>query len=105
EADQRHGAGAFQDDAAGRRKIVAREHLKISRKRGCRHRVCRKSTTALISRSVRMRLRPNGGITVSGLRLVSSTRMATSSLRSGYLLLMFSGFGPMLPGRLPPLMS
>ena len=70
-----------------------------------RHKVCRKSTTALISCSVKIRFRPNGGITVCGLRLVSSVRMATRSLRSGYLLLISFSSGPMVPGRSPPLMT
>jgi hypothetical protein len=60
---------------------------------------------ALISCSVKMRLRPNGGITVNGLRRVSSLRMATSSSRSGYLLLTSLSGGPMVPGSSPPLMS
>ncbi|CCD93229.1 hypothetical protein BRAO375_2490004 [Bradyrhizobium sp. ORS 375] len=67
-------------------------------------RVCRKSTMALISCSVRMRLRPNGGITVEGLRTVSSLRIAVSSARS-YRPLRFSSFGPIEPGRSPPLIS
>src|SRR3954452_15470061 len=52
-----------------------------------------------------MRLRPNGGMTVCGLRLVSSLTIATSSLRSGYLLLMSFNAGPMVPARSPPLIS
>src|SRR5947209_5886912 len=52
-----------------------------------------------------MRFRPNGGITVFGLRLVSSDTMATRSLRSGYLLLMSVSGGPIVPGRSPPLIA
>src|ERR1700732_4177506 len=70
-----------------------------------RHNVCRKSTMASISRAVKMRCRPNGGITLCGLRLVSSGRMGTRLLRSGYLLLMSLSAGPMVPGSSPPLMS
>ena len=70
-----------------------------------RHSVCRKSTTALISFSVRMWFLPNGGITVCGLRLVSSLTIATSSLRSGYFDLMPVSAGPMLPASVPPLIS
>ena len=64
-----------------------------------------KSTTALISFSVKIRFRPNGGITVSGLRLVSSVTIATRSSRLGYLLLMSVSSGPMVPGRSPPLIT
>ena len=52
------------------------------------HRVCRKSTIALISCSVKIRVsaeRRHHGLRVA---LVSSVRIATRSLRSGYLLLM-----------------
>src|SRR5262245_40388953 len=52
-----------------------------------------------------MRLRPNGGITVSGLRRFSSWRIATRSSRLGYLLLMSINSGPIVPGRSPPLMT
>ncbi len=75
----------------------------MARRRGGRYNVCRKSTTALISLSVRIRFLPNGGITVCGLRLVSSLTIATSSLRSGYFDLMSVSAGPMLPASSPPL--
>ena len=55
--------------------------------------------------SVKIRFRPNGGITVSGLRLVSSVTMATRSSRLGYLLLRSTSSGPIEPGRSPPLMA
>ena len=42
---------------------------------------------------------------VSGLRRVSSVMMATRSSRLGYLLLMSISSGPIVPGRLPPLMT
>src|ERR1700730_2233236 len=114
EAEQRDQARALQEKAARCRKAVVCDHLKISKKahrrkliviRLSRQRVCRKSTTALISCSVKIRFRPNGGITVKGLRLVSSVTMATRSLRSGYLLLMSFSGGPIVPGRSPPLIS
>src|SRR5712664_2466094 len=106
EADQRGRAGAFQDHAPRRRKSAGNDgHLSSPKASIRRHNVCRKSTIALISWSVKMRFRPNGGITVCGLRLVSSVRIATSSLRSGYLLLISFSGGPMVPGRSPPLIS
>src|SRR3982074_2358695 len=106
EADQRDRAGAFQDHAPRRRKSVVNDgHLSSPKASIRHHNVCRKSTIALISWSVKMRFRPNGGITVCGLRLVSSWRMATRSLRSGYLLLISFSAGPMEPGKSPPLIS
>src|SRR5262245_20249174 len=51
-----------------------------------------------------MRLRPNGGITVCGLRWVSSVTIAISSLRS-YLPLRSLSSGPIVPGRSPPLIT
>src|SRR5579883_700839 len=52
-----------------------------------------------------MRLRRNGGITVCGLRLVSSEMIAISSTRSGKRCFMSCSGGPTLPGESPPLMS
>src|SRR6185295_18908696 len=114
EADERDRACTLQDQPPrGRKSDVSHVHRLL--KRACarhsldllvlRHSVCRKSTTASISFSVRSRLRPNGGITVSGLRRVSSLRMATRSSRLGYLLLMSTSSGPIVPGRSPPLMA
>src|SRR5216683_4798112 len=107
EADQRDRNRALQDQAPrGRKAVVRGGHLvKSPEGRARHHSVWRKSTTALISCSVNMRFRPNGGITVCGLRLVSSKRMATRSLRSGYLLLISFSAGPMVPGKSPPLIS
>ena len=42
-----------------------------------RHSVCRKSTTASISLGVKIRLRPNGGITVSG-KTIAFDRLSIS---------------------------
>src|SRR3954451_22630309 len=47
-------------------------------------------------------LRLNGGITLSGLRLVSSDTIATSSLRSGKRSFILLSSGPTLPGASPP---
>src|SRR6266478_829471 len=107
EADQRDRSRALQDQAPrGRKAVVRGSHLVRSPEgRARHHNVWRKSTTALISCSVKMRFRPNGGITVCGLRLVSSKRMATRSLRSGYLLLISFSAGPMVPGKSPPFIS
>src|SRR4029079_11363725 len=105
ETEQRDCACTLQyQPPRGRKSDVSHIHYLQKRARA-RHSVCRKSTTALISFSVRIRLRPNGGITVSGLRRVSSLRMATRSSRLGYLLLMSTSSGPIVPGRSPPLMT
>src|SRR6202022_1516102 len=106
EADEHDRRCALQDQPPRRRKPVVSDcHLSLLRGALANHKVCRKSTTASISFSVKMRFRPNGGITVCGLRLVSSVTIATSSLRSGYLLLISFSAGPMVPGRSPPLIS
>src|SRR6201999_4076131 len=95
-------AGATQNETPRDRKILERRRRFISQSRRT-HSVCRKSTIASISCSVKMRFRPNGGIAVSGFRRVSSVRIATSSLRSGYLRLMSLSSGPIVPGSSPPL--
>src|SRR6266702_4096065 len=106
--DHRDRARALQHQPSrGRKSVVRDAHPEslLEELRRQRHSVCRKSTTALISFSVRIRFRPNGGITVCGLRLVSSVTIAIRSSRLGYLLLRSTSCGPMLPGRSPPLIS
>ncbi|KRP85324.1 hypothetical protein AOQ73_39775 [Bradyrhizobium pachyrhizi] len=76
----------------------------LLKRRSRRHNVCRKSTTASISFSLKIRFRPNGGITVCGLRLVSSVTIAISSSRL-YLAFRPLSSGPIVPGRSPPLMT